>query len=141
MSDFLTRWNTRFSGLSSVRGGNRDCAISLSGTTTGHLVFRCMMQIVGTPSIIFISHHLRCCISPRRRAVIEDKPKAGCTARSFSLSASTDKKSVSSSGVRYSRCLSGAWKRPNLLRLCTGLNVISQQPNYLISHCSSVLFQ
>ena len=125
LSDFLTRWNTRLSGLSSVRGGNNDCAISLSGIMAGRFVFRCMMLIVGTPSIILISHHLRCCISPRRRAVMDDKPNASCTVRSFSHSASTARKRVSSSGVRYSLCLSGAWKRSNLFRLCTGLNFTS----------------
>ena len=55
LSDFLTRWNTRLSGLLSIRGGNNDCAILLSGIMAGRFVFRCMMLIVGTPSIVFIS--------------------------------------------------------------------------------------
>ena len=131
--DFLTSLNTSVSGSLSSRGGRSDNAISLSGTANSLLVFRWVMQMVFTPCISWIFPHLRCCISPKRIPVIEDKPKASCTIRSFSVAVFTARKALNSSGVRYSRCLSGAWNRSPLANVWTGLKAIKSSLNALLN--------
>ncbi len=52
--------------------------------------------------------HFGHCMSPRRTAVMQEKPKAGCTLRSFAGSAFAAIKHFTSSMVRNSQGLSGA---------------------------------
>ena len=46
------------------------------GMETTRLVLRCVMQMVGVPSMSLMSLHRRCCMSPSRKPVIDDKPRA-----------------------------------------------------------------
>ena len=90
-------------------------------TVTGLPVFCWTMDTAHPSPMGLMPPHLSCRTSSSRSPVMQERPKAFWTWRSVSVVGSTARNLVSSSGVRYSRCLSGTWNRSSVFNPRNGL--------------------